>query len=60
VRLTIPLSQDSGDRLRQLAAQECRDPQMQAKYLLECALRHAPDPAAVGRKETPDSVAVQS
>jgi predicted transcriptional regulator len=39
LRITIPLSEDTGDALRQLASRECRDPRMQAKFLLERAIR---------------------
>lgn len=39
MRVTIPLSDASGDALRRLAWKELRPPQMQAKYLLEEALR---------------------
>ena len=56
MRITIPLSDASGDALRALASREYRDPRMQAKYLLEQAIRDrnagaAPAPnqaAAVG------------
>ena len=39
MRLSIPLSDASSDALRRLAYRELRHPQMQAKYLLEEALR---------------------
>jgi hypothetical protein len=39
VRLTIPLSDATGDVLRRLASHEYRDPRMQAKLLLEQAIR---------------------
>jgi len=39
MRIYVPLSDASGDALRRLASQEVRPPQMQAKYLLEEALR---------------------
>jgi len=39
LRLSIPLSDASSDALRRLAYRELRHPQMQAKYLLEEALR---------------------
>jgi hypothetical protein len=39
VRLTIPLSEASSDALCRLASREYRDPRMQAKLLLEQALR---------------------
>jgi hypothetical protein len=39
VRLTIPLSDASSDELRRLASQEYRDTRMQAKFLLEQAIR---------------------
>jgi hypothetical protein len=38
VRLTIPLSDATGDALRRLASQEYRDTRMQAKFLLEQAI----------------------
>ena len=41
MRITIPLSDASSDALRRLASKEVRPPQMQAKYLLEEALRRA-------------------
>jgi hypothetical protein len=43
VRLTIPLSDASSDTLRRLASREYRDPRMQAKLLLEEALRNRAD-----------------
>ena len=39
MRLTIPLSDASSDALRRLASHEYRDPRMQAKLLLEQAIR---------------------
>ncbi len=39
MRLTIPLSDASSDALRRLASHEYRDPRMQAKLLLEHAIR---------------------
>ncbi len=39
MRLSIPLSDASSDALRRLAYRELRHPQMQAKFLLEEALR---------------------
>jgi hypothetical protein len=39
LRITIPLSESSVDALRELASRECRDPRMQAKFLLERAIR---------------------
>jgi hypothetical protein len=39
VRLTIPLSDASSDALRRLASREYRDTRMQAKFLLEQAIR---------------------
>jgi hypothetical protein len=44
VRLMIPLSDASSDALRRLASREYRDPRMQAKLLLEQALRERAGP----------------
>jgi hypothetical protein len=39
VRITIPLSDASCDALRRMAYESYRDPKMQAKFLLEQAIR---------------------
>ena len=52
MRIYIPLSDASSDALRRLASQEVRPPQMQAKYLLEEALRRAG--ALPAEQTTPD------
>ena len=41
MRITIPLSDATGDALRRLASQEFRDPRMQAKLILERELQRA-------------------
>ncbi len=46
MRITIPLSEASGDELRRLASQEFRDPRMQAKLILERELARDSAPTA--------------
>jgi hypothetical protein len=59
VRITIPLSEASGDALRVLASREYRDPRQQAKYLLEQTIRER-SAGALPAEPTPDHRADQA